>query len=197
MNATRFCGLRLPRNFLHFFQLNRAARNIFCSVERDTVRRRALPTHCRSFFSVQPLPGKSCALGSVAIVSRICFVSAGAKRGRCRRFGDRSSPRAHVRYRREPSPSRTRRTGRSARPSASRSSAGWRFDKAPKIAHAFTGGPTRSPDAANRRAPGSTSSHRAGSSLTLLQGSESASRITASAMIRKLQFSPRTWFSSC
>ena len=137
LNEDELKALNLIVSAFHLFQLNRTARNIFCSVERDTVRRRALPTHCRSFFSVQFLPGKPCASGSAAIVSRICFVSAGAKRGRCRRFGDRSPPRARVRCRREPSPSRTRRTGRSARPIASRSSAGWRFDKAPKIAPVF------------------------------------------------------------
>src|ERR1700731_1988541 len=111
MKAARFCGLRLPRNFLHFFQLNRAACNIFWSVDRETARWSVLLTHCPNFFSVQPLPGKSCVFGSVVIVSMICFVSVDVKGGSRHPFDDTSAPPVRVRYSCGPNSSHTRRNG--------------------------------------------------------------------------------------
>ena len=58
MCSARFGALALPRSFLTLFQLSPAASRARRIELRPAVRPKVLSAHCRSFFSVQPWPGK-------------------------------------------------------------------------------------------------------------------------------------------
>ena len=65
MWAARFCGLALPSSFLTFFHVNFACRKMRRMLFREATRPKVWTTHCLSFFSVQPWPGKPCSAGRV------------------------------------------------------------------------------------------------------------------------------------
>ena len=65
MWAARFSGLALPSSFFTFFHVSFACRKARRMVFREASRPKVWETHRRSFFRVQPWPGRPYSAGRV------------------------------------------------------------------------------------------------------------------------------------
>src|SRR5262249_45902529 len=83
--AARFSGFALLSRFFTFFHVSFARRRTRRMLLRPACRPNVWNTHCLSFFSVQPGPGRPCSEGElVSTTSAICCASGSSKRGRGR-----------------------------------------------------------------------------------------------------------------
>ena len=101
--SSRLAGLALPSSFLHLFHVSPAR----CSTRRIVLRQTVVPnlsaTHCRSFFNVQPRPGRLWPLGTDSrTVWMTCYESCDRKKGGGLPYGAKSKPQALVHCRCEP-----------------------------------------------------------------------------------------------
>ena len=81
--AARFSGLALPSSFLTFFHVSFARRKTRRMLLRPASRPKVWNTHCLSFFSVQPWPGRPCSAGRLVLddIDDLLRPAAGQKGG--------------------------------------------------------------------------------------------------------------------
>ena len=80
--AARFSGLALPSSFFTFFHVSFARRKTRRMLLRPASRPKVWNTHCLSFFSVQPWPGRPCSAGRlVSTTSAICWDCRAGQKG--------------------------------------------------------------------------------------------------------------------